>query len=88
MAETTAKRVEEPVWQGGLPANLPAAALDALEWLDVLSRFMHWAPATWRGTSIEANRARLDCCIRSLAEHLDMPDHPVAARHPEPERTP
>lgn len=32
--------MEPPVWNGGEPMNLPAASMDALQWLRIMSHFM------------------------------------------------
>lgn len=64
-------RQPKALFIGGEPANLPAAALDALEWLELI------LSAQKRGKDLvmdKANQARLTRCVDtlkgSLAPHL------------------
>jgi hypothetical protein len=63
----------EPIrWAAdGQPANLPAAALDALEWLEVFRNLLDYdPPRPWIRSSLDENRARLDRAIAALTRHL------------------
>jgi hypothetical protein len=55
----------------GTPANLPAAALDALEWLEVFRGLLdHDPPRPWIRSHLAENRTRLDRAIAALSRHL------------------
>jgi hypothetical protein len=63
----------EPIcWAAdGQPANLLAAADDALDWLMVFRDvFAHDPPRPWIRSSLNENRARLDRAIAALQRHL------------------
>jgi hypothetical protein len=51
----------------GVPTNLPAAALDALEWLEWLHRYSDGI----RVFSQKDSRQRLKGAIRNLKKHLE-----------------
>lgn len=51
----------DPQWIDGLPANLPAAIADALEWLDLLGR---------RDWLNQENRERVRGCAAALRGHV------------------
>jgi hypothetical protein len=80
----------EPVrWApDGQPANLPAAADDALDWLRVLRDMLdHDPPRPWIRSHLDGNRARLDRAIAALSRHLAPHREPagVVASHTESE---
>jgi hypothetical protein len=63
----------EPIrWAAdGQPANLPAAALDALEWLEVFRNLLDYdPPRPWIRSRLAENRDRLDRAIAALSRHL------------------
>jgi hypothetical protein len=55
------------VFRDGEPTNLPAAALDALEWLEWLHRYSDGI----RVFSQKDSRQRLKGAIRNLKKHLE-----------------
>lgn len=71
-----------PIFTDGEPANLEAAALDALEWLQWLeilmndNRFFH-------GRGWARNHVRLRAAIKALTAHLPDVD-PVFEQTPKP----
>lgn len=56
---------QEPIWNNDGPANLEAAASDALEWLKLFRNFL---PV--HGRERENNLKRLEACIAALKEQL------------------
>lgn len=58
---------EAPEWTNGMPANLNAAARDALEWLLLIRRRND--SGLWP-LGYPDSRRRLDCCIDALREQI------------------
>lgn len=58
---------EAPEWENGMPANLNAAARDALEWLLLIRRCND--SGRWRFGEPDS-RSKLDGCIDALRELL------------------
>jgi hypothetical protein len=58
---------EQPQWISGLPANLNAAARDALEWLELIKRLND--AGRWPFSEPDS-RAKLDACIDQLKRRI------------------
>lgn len=72
-----------PKWdKDGQPANLPAAAEDADEWLALLERNISEGSGQWKQTTLTKLRA----CRASLRKFLPAEDMPKAAMVPEKSR--
>jgi hypothetical protein len=56
-----------PRWVDGAPENLLAAALDALEWLELIKRLND--AGRWPFSQRDS-RKKLDRCIAALREHI------------------
>lgn len=56
-----------PRWVDGEPADLQAAALDALEWLELIKRLND--AGRWKFSERDS-RKKLDRCIALLREHI------------------
>ena len=58
---------EAPEWTNGMPANLQAAARDAMEWLLLIRRLND--AGRWRFSEPDSRR-RLDGCIDALRKQM------------------
>lgn len=52
------------IFKSGVPANLPAAAMDAREWLEVMQLLMA------RDSRFAEDKARLARCIEAIDKYL------------------
>lgn len=67
--ELPAEIANEPRWRDGLPQNLPAAALDGLEWLRFLLTLME---SKQRRLFSDDSRAKVKRTIQELEKHLEI----------------